>query len=139
MFALRASRVVRRHVSSAPEHRPRTAERSLLARPTLLAVAELLGQLGEMPSTPSEIAAEAHERAAELVSRLPRPEHHFSAGSREHANVAVEVEHTVAVRVASLLELLSEMPSTPPGVTDSAEIYAALLWSLVPGASDAQA
>lgn len=88
-------------------------------------VANLLAMLAELPSTPDEIADEARERSADLEEILPIPH-------RGRALEAPEVEVVAATAIAGLLELLSEMPSTPEPIGDDARRYAGEIWERLP-------
>ncbi len=83
----------------------------------------LLSLLSELPSTPAEVAAEARDRGAIIEAQLPVR----SAG--QHAMPAVELDDHELIAIAGLLDLLSEMPSTPPDVAADATDHAALLWT----------
>lgn len=92
-------------------------------------VIRLLEVLAQVPSTPEPIAAEAYQHAGRLLDHIPHQPRH-DAGSRQSVG-AVELVRELVIAVAGLLDLLSEMPSTPPGVSDDAEAQAARLWELV--------
>jgi hypothetical protein len=93
-------------------------------------LADLLERLAELPSTPGLVAEEARYRAAEVSWALP--EHTFRPGPGQRgAGAPVLLDELAATGIAGLLELLSGMPSTPPGVADDALAQADALWALI--------
>jgi hypothetical protein len=97
---------------------------------SLSSIVTLLMVLAETPSTPQPMAEEARRRLVELQDQIPVQPHQWEAGARGHGIAAVQIEGTLATAAASLLDLLSGMPSTPPTVAEEAGRHAATLWSL---------
>lgn len=92
-------------------------------------VVGLLELLADLPSTPREIRDEARERAFELGAAMPSPPKRPAAGGRlPMASVTIDV--VAATGVAGLLELLAEMPSTPPDVATDARHHAQSVWAV---------
>jgi hypothetical protein len=94
---------------------------------TASVLAQLLDFLAELPSTPDLIRSEARERAGSIEEALPpaRPQPH--AGARQRGGVVV-LERVPATAIAGLLELLAELPSTPPSVAEEARAHSERLW-----------
>jgi hypothetical protein len=94
---------------------------------TASVLAQLLEFLAGLPSTPDIIRSEARERAEILEEALPptRPQPH--AGARQRGGIVV-LEQVPATAIAGLLELLAELPSTPPAVADEARAHSERLW-----------
>jgi hypothetical protein len=99
-----------------------------LTAATANVVAQLLEFLSGLPSTPDIIAAEAHEHAAHLEEALPPPRRHPRPGARSLEGVVV-LEQVPATAIAGMLELLAELPSTPPAVADEARAHAERFWN----------
>lgn len=89
-------------------------------------IARMLDLLAELPSTPREIAAEAAGRASGVHELMPG-RHRLAAAP------AVQLGRHEAVAVAGLLDLLAEMPSTPPFVAEDARRLAAQTWRRLEG------
>ncbi|MGI8575378.1 MAG: hypothetical protein ACR2MA_08560 [Egibacteraceae bacterium] len=89
-------------------------------------IARMLDLLAELPSTPREIAHEAAARAGAVHELMPG-RHRLAAAP------AVEFARNDAVAVAGLLDLLAEMPSTPPFVAEDARRLAAQTWRRLDG------
>lgn len=89
-------------------------------------IARMLDLLAELPSTPKEIAGEAAARAGSVHASIPR-RHRLAAAP------AVKLDRYDAVAIAGLLELLAEMPSTPPFVAEDAGRLAAETWRRLEG------
>lgn len=91
-------------------------------------LAGLLADVGDLPSTPPPIAAEARDRAADLGQFLPPHSSAPHAGGREpDPTVVMPTGH--AVRIAGLLELLSGLPSTPPELAADIAEHARRIWA----------
>lgn len=100
-------------------------------------VADLLSLLAEAPSTPGALRAEVEERAEEIGFAIPALPHQWQPGQRRTPDPA-ELDTTTATAVAGMLELLAELPSTPPHVADEARQHAESIWELIShGASSA--
>lgn len=85
----------------------------------------LLELLSDLPSTPHEIALEARERASVIAQQLPpRP-------GRTPVQTPLRLPRHELVGIAGLLELLAEMPSTPPSVAEEARGHVEALWAQV--------
>lgn len=100
-------------------------------------VAQLLELLAELPSTPEFIANEAHQHVGNLEEALPTPRRQHDPGAR-HLGGTVTLEEVPATAIAGLLELLAELPSTPPAVTGEARTYAETLWAALDEATRRQ-
>lgn len=92
-------------------------------------IANLLAVLADLPSTPEPIADEARRAAAELEEHLPVPH-------RGRAGDVPEIAVVPATVIAGLLDLLGELPSTPPPVAQDARRHAAEIWEALPPADD---
>ena len=95
------------------------------------AVTRLLELLAELPSTPPFVAEDARRRMADLEELVPPPVRHQHAGER-HRHGTVTVRTVPATAIAGLLELLAELPSTPPAVAEDARRRAESLWAALP-------
>lgn len=102
---------------------------------TASVVVQLLEFLGELPSTPATVAAEAHERAADLEEMLPPLPRQQGPGARLHRGT-VELDLVPATAIAGLLELLSGLPSTPPAVIEDARALSEALWARLPASEE---
>ncbi len=94
---------------------------------TVSVLAQLLDFLAGLPSTPDIIRSEARERAGTLEEALPRTRPQPHAGARQRSGVVV-LDQVPATAIAGLLELLAELPSTPPSVADEARAHSERLW-----------
>lgn len=94
-------------------------------------IANLLAMLADLPSTPEPIADEARQRAADLEECLPVPH-------RGRAAESPQIDVLPATAIAGLLDLLSELPSTPEPIADDARRHAAEIWDTLPAADDAE-
>ncbi len=95
---------------------------------TASVLAQLLWFLAGLPSTPEMIATEARQRAGSLEEALPPTRPQPQAGARRRGGV-VTLEQVPATAIAGLLELLAELPSTPPTVADEARAHSNRLWN----------
>ncbi|HWB73009.1 MAG TPA: hypothetical protein VG452_12415 [Egibacteraceae bacterium] len=103
---------------------------------TATVVTQLLGLLADQPSPPAMVAKEARQHMGSLEELLPPPSRHQHAGERMRLGT-VTIETVPATGVAGLLELLGELPSTPPAVAEDARHHAEALWeALTATASD---
>lgn len=100
-------------------------------------LAQLLEFLAGLPSTPDIIRSEARERAETLEVAMPPRSPQPQAGARRHGGVVV-LEQVPATAIAGLLELLAELPTTPPAVADEARAHAERLWGELSKPVDAQ-
>jgi len=91
-------------------------------------LAQLLWFLAGLPSTPQPIAVEARERAGSLEAVIPPMRPHPQPGARGRSGV-VMLEQVPATAIAGLLELLAELPTTPPTVADEARAHSERLWT----------
>ncbi|MPZ88651.1 MAG: hypothetical protein GEU81_11380 [Nitriliruptorales bacterium] len=91
-------------------------------------VAQLLELLAELPSTPEFVANEAHEHLGTLEEALPPPRRQHDPGARRLGGTVILGE-VPATAIAGLLELLAELPSTPPAVSGEARAHAERLWA----------
>lgn len=98
-------------------------------------VADLLSLLAEAPSTPGALRDEVEERAEEIGFAIPALPHQWQPGQRRTPDPA-ELDTATATGIAGMLELLAELPSTPPHVADDARQHAEAIWELL-GAGDA--
>lgn len=110
------------------EERP--AEGVTVGGPEAARLTELLETLAELPSTPSLVGEEARYRASELSWVIPPPHGHRESGTRPPTGPIV-LDRLAVTGIAGLLDLLSGMPSTPPGVADEALAQADVLWRLL--------
>lgn len=92
-----------------------------------MAVVLLLELLSALPSTPEAVADEARVHMADIEERLPAFARQQGPGARQRGGV-VELEPPRATAIAGLLELLAELPSTPPAVVDEARSHAERMW-----------
>lgn len=99
-----------------------------LSAGTASVLAQLLEFLAGLPSTPDMIRSEARERAGTLEEALPPTRPQPQAGARQRGGVVV-LDYVPATAIAGLLELLAELPSTPPTVADEARAHAERLWT----------
>lgn len=104
---------------------------------TATVVAQLLGLLAELPSTPEFIAHEAYEHAGTLEEALPVPRRQHDPGAR-HVGGTITLQQVRATAIAGLLELLAELPSTPPAISDEARAHAETLWAALDEATGSQ-
>lgn len=102
---------------------------------TASVVVQLLEFLGELPSTPPTVAAEAHERAADLEELLPPLPRQQGPGARVHRG-SVELDVVSGTAIAGLLELLAGLPSTPPSVIEDARAHSEALWERLPSGGE---
>jgi len=94
------------------------------------AIAHMLGLLVDLPSTPDMVADAARDLLAGLEERIPPQGRTQSWETARSGEVELSIDEASAV--AELLELLGEMPSTPPSVADDARMQAATLWERLP-------
>jgi hypothetical protein len=97
---------------------------------TATLVADLLTLLAETPSTPGQLRDEVEERAEELGLAIPHIPHQWAAGQRR-APDAAQLDLVTATGIAGMLELLAELPSTPPDIADDARSHAETIWALI--------
>jgi hypothetical protein len=95
---------------------------------TASVLAQLLGFLADLPSTPEFIAKEARDRAGMLEEALPPARPQPDAGARYRGGT-IDLDQVPATAIAGLLELLAELPSTPPAVADEARAHSERLWN----------
>lgn len=93
-------------------------------------VVDLLSMMAEAPSTPGGLREEVEERAEELGFAIPALPHQWQPGQRR-APEPTEVDTVTATGIAGMLELLAELPSTPPHVADEARQHAETIWGLI--------
>lgn len=104
---------------------------------TASVVAQLLEFLAGLPSTPDIIRTEARERAGSLEEALPPARPQPQPGARQRSGVVV-LERVPATAIAGLLELLAELPSTPPAVADEARAHSERLWGELSSPAEGQ-
>jgi hypothetical protein len=97
---------------------------------TATMVADLLTMLADAPSTPGQLRPEVEERAEELGVAIPVLPHQWSPGQRRTPDPA-HLDVVTATGIAGMLELLAELPSTPPNIVDEAREHAESIWALV--------
>jgi hypothetical protein len=102
---------------------------------TATLVADLLTLLAETPSTPGQLRDEVEERAEELGMAIPVLPHQWSAGQRRAPDPA-HLDLVTATGIAGMLELLAELPSTPPDIADDARGHAQTIWALIDAERD---
>ncbi len=94
---------------------------------TAAVVTQLLQLLADLPSTPAVVAEDARRHMGALEELLPPPTRQQQPGERlRHGTVDIGI--VPATGIAGLLELLAELPSTPPPVADDARRHAESLW-----------
>ncbi len=93
-------------------------------------VADLLSLLAAAPSTPGGLRDEVEERAEEMGFAIPTLPHQWQPGQRRTPDPA-ELDTPTATGIAGMLELLAELPSTPPHVADEARQHAESIWALL--------
>lgn len=93
-------------------------------------VADLLSLLADAPSTPGALRDEVEVRAEEIGFAIPALPHQWQPGQRRTPDPA-ELDTSTATGIAGMLELLAELPSTPPHVADEARQHAEVIWGLL--------
>ena len=96
-------------------------------------VVSLLEMLAELPSTVEIVADGARMQASRVVERLPRSRRRTSREHQQTMSGSVSLDVETATEVVELLELFSELPSTPPVVAQDAQQQAAEIARHLPG------